>query len=1337
MPDAPGELSSPPLLLHTFGTGSLTAGPDGETLLGPGKTLALLIFLALAPGRRASREALIELLWSDSPPTKARNAIRQTLFHLRRLVGETAIEGTTELALVSPVATDRDQFLEALEAGALAAAIGLYTAPFLQGFGVPGGAAFEHWADLERDRLQAGVVRAAELLTRRYLDEGRLVEARQTARQLRECAPEVELARRLGLEVSLAARDGVLAAVEADALEQWAAREELLLEPKTRALIERARRPAATDATHDGERDAPSIVAELTGRAYEFSAITTAWQRVRTGPSRHLHISAPAGLGKTRLLQDAMSRLASSGATIVALRGTPGARDVPYAFAADLAAALVELPGAAGITPESSAALRDLNPALGARLSGFTEPQSGEDALHRRLIALADLMHAVADERRFVLVIDDLHWVDQTSMRLLNGLWARVHRAPILCLTASRPERAPVDERAEVLPLAPLTSLQVGALVGAIAALPPAEPWTAEFVAQLHRASAGSPLLIIETLRHALAEGVLALASDTWLCHDPPRLRAQLASGEALRARLRVLTEAQRDLLALLALIGTPVERPELSAMAGVPLESLPTVLEPLERQGLVTRVSGGVVPAHDELATAALAHLSDTARVAHHRRLDRYFTRLAEERTEIGAIVRAIRHAGLAGDQALVVLHFRRYVAMVRARGDRRPEATLAAELQADGATTVSAAVLVAGIPWSWRMGLWSRSRRAAAAFAACVLVAGPFALIARSQGVRAHAPRLVTVSTAREARVATLDVDHFDAPNVAVPEVPGDALFTEAALHTPDWPPVISPDGQSVAWTQDMHDRTTFDVWMQHGHQVRRLTQIDADDIVREWLPDGSALIGTTDRWRTPGSLGYDIARFDTATGAATPITRGPAHDTAPFVSPDGTRVVFMRETTDRPPQVCVTTIDGAREPECRLVEGNPVASVVGWTALDEVLLILDAPSSRPLVAYDWSRALVRPVLGPNTGHALLSRDRRWVVADVHVDGVRGGRRWIAPVDHPASARPLEASAAPLATWWEGPADRSLVIDRLAFADTVTTIPLGVGTRVRVHALNAAGSELAIRAPLEWSSSDSTIATVDSTGEVHARAAGVTTIRARLVGWRETSRAIRVVGEPASVVLQEPWDPAWSSRWIAWGDPQPVVVMGSAQRRGIWSRGDGVYPSFVLQRTSWPATRGLGVDVLIATPITSVRAQRLKTALVADVDTAALLRGDPRGAPASLGRSDALCGVTFPGFAAWGATRIALTSGASKEIDLQQGAQPLRSGAWWSLRIQIFPDGRCGVAVNGQALWISPEPLAIDGQFRLHLGDEALGAQLLHGPVTMWTGVRTDIAWSVPERQ
>jgi hypothetical protein len=475
-----------------------------------------------------------------------------------------------------------------------------------------------------------------------------------------------------------------------------------------------------------------------------------------------------------------------------------------------------------------------------------------------------------------------------------------------------------------------------------------------------------------------------------------------------------------------------------------------------------------------------------------------------------------------------------------------------------------------------------------------------------------------------------------------------------------------------------------------------------------------------------------------FDTATGLARQITHGTAQDNLPTVSPDGTRIAFIRAAQDTPPSLCVTSIDGQHEPECRLIGGQPVAWLLGWTGLDELALTTVGSGERPLVTYDWARDLRTEILGPYVFRPRLSPDRRWAAVSARINGVTGLRDMVVPLASPGNSR---AVAGPgqrrdAVRWWQGAPDQSLLIDRLEFRDSVGTVLSGIGTRISVRAITAAGNEVPIRAPITWASSDSAIATVDSLGEVQVRSGGEFTVTASLGGWRTAHKTIRVIGTAPITVLRESWDSGWLQRWLPWGEPAPVVSTGPGAIRGLWSRGDGVYPSMVLSRDSFSVRDGLGIEMRISTSLTYAQHQRLKVLLLAGLDLRAFAQADQHKAPPSVGTSESMCGIVFPGEALWGATRIALNGAIPELMDLGPEATPLRTGAWWTLRIQVLPDGRCGIAINHRVLRLSAEPIPVEATYHLWLGDESAGARLLHGPLQVWTGVRTDIRWTSPSR-
>lgn len=115
--------------------------------------------------------------------------------------------------------------------------------------------------------------------------------------------------------------------------------------------------------------------------------------------------------------------------------------------------ALGQLPGAAAVDPTLARVLLDLAPTLSTiyRLATPSSADRGSgsvpgaasdttaDLERRWLLALDGLVAAVADEQPIALVIDDLHWADSVSLRVLHGAIDRGSDASLLVVTTARP----------------------------------------------------------------------------------------------------------------------------------------------------------------------------------------------------------------------------------------------------------------------------------------------------------------------------------------------------------------------------------------------------------------------------------------------------------------------------------------------------------------------------------------------------------------------------------------------------------------------------------------------------------------------------------------------------------------------------------------------------------------------------------------------------------------------------------------------------------------------------------------------------------------------------------
>jgi DNA-binding SARP family transcriptional activator len=123
------------LRLKTFG-GLWIENPGAERALSPGLgSLALLAICAAAGAKGVSRERVLGVLWPDSHPDRARHALSQTLYNVRREVGAEVIVSSPELRLDPRlISSDVDDFLAAIRSKNWRDAAAHYAGAFLDGF---------------------------------------------------------------------------------------------------------------------------------------------------------------------------------------------------------------------------------------------------------------------------------------------------------------------------------------------------------------------------------------------------------------------------------------------------------------------------------------------------------------------------------------------------------------------------------------------------------------------------------------------------------------------------------------------------------------------------------------------------------------------------------------------------------------------------------------------------------------------------------------------------------------------------------------------------------------------------------------------------------------------------------------------------------------------------------------------------------------------------------------------------------------------------------------------------------------------------------------------------
>ena len=312
----------------------------------------------------------------------------------------------------------------------------------------------------------------------------------------------------------------------------------------------------------------------LVERATELRQVMTLIERAREGTGGLLLLEGEAGIGKTTILREAAAIAAQEGIAVARATGHP----IESTLSFGLVRQLLE-PALAGVAPEERAALA-AGPARAAVALLEGAPATGSEELelvHAAYRLVAELATAGGD-RPWLVVVDDLHWGDRSSVTFLLYLAQRLADLPVALLATVRTgETTDVDDLlgrllAEVgLGGTTLGPLSADACTELVRRRFPEAADT--YCAECARVTGGNPLLINELLQAVATSGATSGAATD----DDAAQRLHETSSVSLQRstslRLAGAGEAGREVAEALAVLepGAPLRR--VAALAGLPTE--------------------------------------------------------------------------------------------------------------------------------------------------------------------------------------------------------------------------------------------------------------------------------------------------------------------------------------------------------------------------------------------------------------------------------------------------------------------------------------------------------------------------------------------------------------------------------------------------------------------------------------------------------------------------------------------------------------------------------------------------------------------------------------------
>ncbi|MGB9150630.1 MAG: AAA family ATPase [Burkholderiales bacterium] len=353
------------------------------------------------------------------------------------------------------------------------------------------------------------------------------------------------------------------------------------------------------DATTGGE------LSPIVGREQEIELLVDRWNLAKQGESQVVLLSGEPGVGKSRILAALRERLDGDAKSFLMFQCSPYHSNTAfYPIISHLERALklgnddtgesklekleTMVVGHYGRPKEDVPYLASMLSIPAAKNGDVVlAPQRFKDETFR---ALVDLTKAIAGKQPVIMLFEDTHWIDPTTLALLDQLIVQAINFPLLMILTHRPDFVPPWEalgHVSGIRLSKLSRAQCGLLVSRLTggkALPP------ELLDNILGKTDGVPLFVEEVTKNVLESGMLRQEGDSYIYgHAGNSITVPTTLRDSLMARLERSAEA-KEIAQIGAVIGREFSHELILAVVPKSATELNRALHQLIESGLVFR---------------------------------------------------------------------------------------------------------------------------------------------------------------------------------------------------------------------------------------------------------------------------------------------------------------------------------------------------------------------------------------------------------------------------------------------------------------------------------------------------------------------------------------------------------------------------------------------------------------------------------------------------------------------------------------------------------------------------------------------------------------------------